>query len=202
MLPWRWSVQERPSGKRGGWSFLLLPMVFLAQSSCQVDAGMVPPLAQGPWQHHLAPPLGVLPHQGPAGLGLHLPSWKPHPRLGSLAALLPLPRTHFYKAERKARPPSKKSLLLPPLFNILDCEAWLQLLPLRSPWQPDSIPSPSLNPSSSSARGASASPLTLPQRVRPNIPQGARGEEEWGPQSSAPSSSTWGAPGVSWGSGF
>lgn len=100
-----------------------------------------PTLSPGLWLHPLPTPRGSCPTRGFEDLGLGLPSRRASPLLGSLANFLPLPRAHLSKAERKTPPHtlSRKSpadlCFCPRHLNILNCAAWLQPLPFRSPWQ-------------------------------------------------------------------
>lgn len=162
--------------------------------SFRATAARDPPSAQGP-----APPLspGALPRQRLQG---------PYPAICTasppteqLSQLSPPPRGTAPEGRKEENPPPKKSPPPPPAtLEYIKLCSLAPAPPFRSPWQPGSIPSPSLNPSPSSAKGGLR---PLPTHFSQHSTGDERGGSVEGPQSSAPSSSVWGAPGGSSGSG-
>lgn len=116
-------------------------------------------------------------------------------------------RMHLWEAKRKRTPlsnrdPPKDLGKLPLLLNILNCASWCQPLPLslHGHWAAFQGQPESKSVWCQGERGV-ASPPPSPQRADPPFHRGQEGRKSWGPQSSAPSSSVWGAPGGSSGSG-
>lgn len=166
-LPWAWEWAL---------SSLLLPVAPPAQPQpLRQDT----PLSSGPRSTG---------RPGPSPGSRHLPGL-PRPQQRSQCS--PAPQGPSLGGREEENPPPKKNP--PPLEYIKLCSL-APAPPFRSPWQPGSIPSPSLNPSPSSAKGG-LQPLPPPTHtLLPAFHGGRAGRKSGGPQSSAPSSSVWGAP--------
>lgn len=167
-----------------------------------------PTLSPGLWLHPLPTPRGSCPTRGFEDLGLGLPSRRASPPPRQLSQLPPPPKGTSLEG-RKEDPPTHtfqkepgRPLLLPPTLEYIKLCSVAPAPPLQISMATGSIPSPSLNPSPSSAKGGGfrLSPLCSPEAETQHS-TGAGGEQGWRPQSSAPSSSAWGAPGGSSGSG-
>lgn len=149
----------------------------------------------------------ALSHQGMLGISLVPPSCLASASLSSLANVLPVLQDASLGSKKEENSPFQqrppKDLGKHPLFlNILNCASWCQPLPLslQGHWAAFQGQPESKSVWCQGERGV-ASPPPSPQRADPPFHRGQEGRNSWGPQSSAPSSSVWGAPGGSSGSG-
>lgn len=149
----------------------------------------------------------ALSHQGMLGISLVPPSCSASARLSSLANVLPVFQDASLGSKKEEnsplqqRPP-KDLGKHPLLLNILNCASWCQPLPLslQGHWAAFQGQPESKSVWCQGERGMASSPPS-PQRADPPFHRGQEERKSWGPQSSAPSSSVWGAPGGSSGSG-
>lgn len=172
---------------------------------CQWPSSPDPAPPSGPLRQETHPqlraqlhpcPQGPCPARGYTGLSLAPSSCTASPPPQQLSQLSPPPRGTSPGGRKEENPPPKNSP--PPTLEYIKLCSLAPAPPFRSPWQPGSIPSPSLNPSPSSAKGGLR---PLPTHFSQHSTGDERGGSVEGPQSSAPSSSVWGAPGGSSGSG-